>query len=254
MTEFPGATLKPTINLRTILIIAVVLTTLSLALPGALEQLLLCAFGALIVLLAMPGDAARRRLRRRFFALLPLMFMLIVVQALFRHEGIVYLQWGGLRITSGGLDVGIASALRLLLLLLTAGMLCDYPFSYWMHALSAWKVPYTLTFLIAHTLQFVPLLAAEFELSWEALVLRGVEVRRLSWRSRLLALRTSLLPILGHTLDQVKYRAAVLELRGFRRYPQRTEITGEPLCPIDYVIQTASLLTGTLVLLFYYAF
>jgi len=228
-------------NLRSVLVVVIAMTTLSLVYAAPLPLLALNAF-VLLLLATAPGNTRWKRLGYRIRGLGRLALALFLAQALFRREGTVLWQWGWLRFTEIGLESGLVSGLRLLLLLLAAGLLFDYPFTRWLQALRAWRFPYEFAFLVANVMHFTPLLDEQFRLSREALLLRGIDLPRLPLRQRIRAFSVLLLPIVARTLWQVRYRAASLELRGFRLQPTRTELYPEHLTLADWIIQCEALL------------
>jgi energy-coupling factor transport system permease protein len=234
-------------NLRTVLVVVSAITTLSLVYNAPIPLLAMNAL-VLILLATAPGGARWKKLGHRLRGLGRLAIALFVAQALFRRDGVALWAWGWLRITDHGLESGIVSGLRLLLLLLSAGMLFDYPFTRWLQALRAWRLPYEFAFLVANVMHFTPLLEEQFRLSREALLLRGVDLQHLPIRQRFRAFSLLALPIVARTLWQVRYRAASLELRGFRLQPVRTDIHPERLTISDLVIQAEALVIALILL------
>jgi len=52
----------------------------------------------------------------------------MILQVLFRQDGIVLWQWSFIKITQTGLEYGLITVFRLLLIILIAGMLFDISF------------------------------------------------------------------------------------------------------------------------------
>lgn len=236
-------------DLRTVLVIVVTVTSLSLAFTGVMEQLAL-NLAVTLLLVVSPGTSRWHKLGRRIRGLGRLILALFIAQVLFRRDGHALWSWGWLRVTDTGLETGAASGLRFLLILLSAGLLFDYPYHRWLQALRAWKLPYEFAFLVANVMHFVPMLDDQVRLSRDALRLRGIELGALPIGQRITAYRTLVLPIIARTLHQVRFRAISLELRGFRLSPVRTELTRHRLNAADIVLQLQSLLIagGLLVL------
>jgi energy-coupling factor transport system permease protein len=199
------------------LVMAMALTTLAMLLNNPAELGILVSI-MLILLVSLPGSNRAKRLLRRLRGMLPLLAGLFIAQVVFRRDGVVLWEWGFLKITTLGISAGVSSMERWLVVLFTAGLLFDYPFSAWLNALRAWRAPADFAFLVAVTMQFIPMLEARFKESREALFLRGIDLSRLPWGQRLTAYRTLVFPILGKTLWQTRYMAISLELRGFRRH------------------------------------
>jgi energy-coupling factor transport system permease protein len=134
-----------------------------------------------------------------------------------------------------GINYGIITALRLLLIVVIAGVLFDVPYYEYLLAFKKWHIPYEISFLVATVIHLLPIFNTHFEQRREALLLRGIDLRKLPLVKRPAAYLTLLFPIVANTINEVKTRAISLELRAFRIYPQRSSLYSSTLYPKDYI-------------------
>ncbi len=234
MTE-KARTSKP--DLRTMLIIVCLITSMSM-----IYQRIAVQVGALvmtIVLLAIHsgGGSNLMRLRKRLSRIGRIIAILFVVQLLLRRTGDPIWQWSFVVITDTGLEYALVVSLRLILIILVAGLLFDYPFTDYLRAFRAWRIPYEISFLIANTIHFIPVFRRQAIQMKEALQIRGIQLGTIPLRRRGKALASLALPIVAGILNDVKYRAISLEMRGFRYRDTRTDFLKSKLTPADLSIQ-----------------
>ncbi|MCD4828362.1 MAG: energy-coupling factor transporter transmembrane protein EcfT [Candidatus Cloacimonetes bacterium] len=229
------------LNLRTLLALALCTTSVAVVFQEPLVQLVLVLFTVALFPFS-GGKGALRRLSHRLRSLLFVVLSMFVFQVLFRHEGTVLWSWGILQVTTGGLGMAVAISLRLLLILLLAGLLFGVPFSEFLLAFRAWRIPYEIAFLVTTTIHFLPQFDRRFKLVREALLQRGVRLDKLPLAQRPRAYVSLLLPVLGQALHDVRRRAEALELRAFRLHPTRTWRASSRLRLRDWFIQSAALL------------
>ncbi|MDY6914729.1 MAG: energy-coupling factor transporter transmembrane component T [Candidatus Cloacimonadota bacterium] len=230
------------INLRTLLVIIVLLTTISLTFQVLWIQLYL----VLIVLGMLLLHTNRRnnfiRLFHRFKKISKLFLTLMLVQIVFRNQGDIYWQFGILKVTQHGVYYGLISSLRICLIILLAALLFERPFNDYLLAFRNWKFPYEVSFLIASVINFIPTYSQEFKNIKENLYLRGIHFGKLKLTERFKAILSIIFPVLARALLQVKERAIALELRGFRIYKKRTFIHKHKLTTLDWLLQSTAIL------------
>ncbi len=201
----------------------------------------------MILLLVMQRENLHR-LRHRMTRIFQVISVLFVVQLLLRRGGEPILHWHFIMITDTGLRYALVVSMRLILIMLVAGLLFDYPFTEYLRAFRAWKIPYEISFLIANTIHFIPMFRRQAIQMKEALQIRGIQLRTIPLKRRGKALASLALPIVAGVLNDVKYRAISLEMRGFRYSDTRTDFFDSKLSVMDYAIQVVGSLVFVAVL------
>ena len=204
----------------------------------------------MLILIGSEKGYVFARIKKRMKHLIPAVISLTFIQILFRREGNVLLQYSVLKITDLGVSYSIIIGLRLLNLILIAGLLFDIPSSNFMLAFKSWHFTYEISFLVTTVIRFIPDYFALFNAYQESLYLRNIDLKRLSLKNKMNVLISLLLPVLINNLNDVKFRAIALDLKGFRLYPQRTSLHEKKLTLPDYFIQITTLLTLGLAIFF----
>lgn len=230
------------LNLRTNLIIVFMITSLSVIFQEMLMQSLLLLLSIILVIIKNPSRESLLRIFHRLKKIGKVIFTLLVFQILFRNEGTVYFDYGIISVTSGGMVYGVISSMRFFLIILIAGMLFDVPYSDYLLAFQAWKIPFEISFLVATVIHFIPLFAMEFRKCIEALQLRGIDLNKLSFKARPKAYLSLIFPVIAKAITDVQYRTISLELRGFRLHKKRTSIYSDRLYINDWIIQIMTIL------------
>ncbi|MEA2104620.1 MAG: energy-coupling factor transporter transmembrane component T [Candidatus Cloacimonadota bacterium] len=230
------------INLRTLLIIVILITSLSIIYQTVEVQVSLIIFSVILLFLINPSKSRFQRLAHRLKRIALPIAVLMIFQILFRRQGEVLWQWNFIKVTSVGLEYGIASSLRFFLLILIAGLLLDLPYFDYLMAFRGWKFPEKLTFLLASAIHFLHIFKKQFSQIQEALKLRGIILSDLPLRNRVSAFLSLLFPVVGSTLTEIRYRAISLDLRGFGLYKKRTFLHKHKLKLVDYIIQISCLM------------
>ena len=228
---------SPILNLRTIIVIVSTITTLSVIYNTIIMQTSLLLFSILLLLLIQPSKHRFTRLVHRMKIILRVVITLMIFQILFRHGGEILWQFGIIKITSLGVNYGVSSSLRLMLIVLIAGLLLDIPYYDYILAFRSWKIPYEISFLVASVIHFIPIFHKQFIVSREALNLRGIEISKSPIIKRFKIYSALVFPVIAKAISEVKYRSISLELRAFRLFPERTFIYEAKLKWYDLVIQ-----------------
>ena len=152
--------------------------------------------------------------------LVTLILTLLVVQLLFRRGGTLVLSLSFVHIYSEGLEIGLEVALRLIILLIAAGILGRLTYLDFRNAFLF--LPAEFSFMISYVIHLIPLLRKRFLHYLELLRLRGLSLKSLSWGKRLKIYRIISLSVLGSLLHSSDRQAITLELRGFRSPGKKT--------------------------------
>jgi len=181
--------------------------------------------------------------------ILRVVITLMIFQILFRHGGETIWQFGIIKITSLGVNYGVSSSLRLILIVLIAGLLLDIPYYDYILAFRSWKIPYEISFLVASVIHFIPIFHKQFIISQEALNLRGIEISKSPLLKRFKIYSALVFPVIARAISEVKYRSISLELRAFRLYPERTYLYRARLKWYDFVVQISIFIGFVLIII-----
>lgn len=242
--------MKRTVNTRTILIIAIALSSIVVIRQNIRTQLLVSVLTALLISVRSDTRSILYKVFGRLKHFWLAILIIILIQIIFRRGGNVLTEFYLLKITDVGLFYGLSVALRLINLILIAGLLFNISSSEYLLAFKAWRVPYEISFLITTVIRFIPDYYRLFIAYRETMYLRNVNIRKLSVKNKLSALVALLIPVLTANLHEVKYRAIALDLKGFRLYPKRTYLYEAKLQSLDYLIQFLTLI-GFVMLIVY---
>ncbi|RLC51372.1 MAG: hypothetical protein DRH79_06300, partial [Candidatus Cloacimonadota bacterium] len=135
----------------------IAITSVSVIYNTIAIQAVLILLAVLLNLIINPSKHKIERVYHRVKLLSRIIFTLMIFQILFRTGGEVIWQWKFLQISQVGLQYGVSSSLRLLLIVLVAGMLFDIPYYDYLLAFRAWKFPYEISFLVATVIHFIPI-------------------------------------------------------------------------------------------------
>jgi energy-coupling factor transport system permease protein len=239
------------LNLRTILILVILTTSLSVIYQELVMQCCLILFSCFLYILTGVSPTTMNRTFHRLRKLGQIIFTVMIFQILFRQGGEIYWQYGIIKITSEGVSYGIITSLRFFLIILVAGLLFDFPYYDYLLSFKSWKLPYEISFMVASIIHFIPIFARQFNTSLEALSLRGISFRKLPLFKRIRMFTTLIFPVVAKAIANVRYRAISLELRGFRLSKDRTYLYSSKLSLLDLAIQTTGGILFILILLFY---
>ncbi len=178
------------------------------------------------------------RLRR----LAGLFVALVVIQSVFGGNGQPLLQVGQLSLlTVGGLQRGLALALRIVVIVLASSILLRESSRRLVQALIQWHIPYEIAFMVHLAIRFLPLLQEEMQDAFVALQLRGVDLQTLAWRQKLQVYSFLFMPVLAGVIGKARELSIAMEMKAFRAVPERTSHFQLQLQPLDYAVMMGSL-------------
>ncbi len=239
------------LNLRTVLVLVLLTTSLSIIYQNLPMQLLLICFTLILYGLTGMSRETVLKIWHRLKKIGQIIITLMIFQILFRRGGDIYWQYGILQITSAGVSYGVISSLRFLLIILIAGLLFDYPYYDYLLSFRSWKIPFEISFMVATIIHFIPIFGRQFTLGMEALALRGIVFKKIPLLTRIRMFISLIFPVFAKALYNVRYRAISLELRGFRLYPDRTYLYSSKLKLHDILIQISGVLFFIIILSIY---
>lgn len=151
-----------------------------------------------------------------------LLYPLLIRQSLVEDTKLLF-QLGPLHIYQGGIDYGIAIAMRVLALLALS-----LPFSLttdsadFIRALvQQWRLPYRIGYSTLAAFRFVPMLQGELDVIGAAHRVRGVNGAH-GWRGAYERIRRYAVPLLATAIRQAERTALAMDGRAFGAFPERT--------------------------------
>jgi len=178
-----------------------------------------------LVLAAIAFPLNRLALRKvrglRLFAFTAL--LLFVTQVFFAQADAPLLRLGPLRVTEAGIARGIATAGRLLSVILLSYLfvLTTEPNDLG-YALMRAGLPYRYGFMLITALRLVPLFEQEAQTVYQAQLARGIVYDRGGIKRFFTLARQFFLPLLVSAMSKVDALAVSMEGRCFGKYPRRT--------------------------------
>jgi len=196
------------------------LSSFAVAFRDAWHMLPLLASALLAVLLAR---APLLKLLRRLRGVWVMLIFVALLQTLAAQDWLA------------GLLIAATVLQRLVILLLGGALLASYAGHVLVQALLQLRMPYQLAFMLSIGLRFVPLFGESFRDSLNAMQLRGVDLRKLKFRSRVKLYTWLLMPTIASGIHQARKLAIAMELRGFGAQLRRTSYAPLRLRWIDWL-------------------
>ncbi|HED24662.1 MAG TPA: energy-coupling factor transporter transmembrane protein EcfT [Firmicutes bacterium] len=221
------------LDVRTRLFIAAIFSILAITYqdPVILGALLIILFPTLIIL-KTPLDKLYD-LRKLFY----LYLILIIIQSLFVRSGEPLLKAGAIYLlTTDGLIYGLAVVMRFIILAGAGLILVTCDTAKLLLAMTRMKIPYEIVFMIQLGIRFIPILIGELSSTFSAIQLRGADLRRVYKRKVLKVYLEIFTPLVFGILQKAEQLSILLELRGFRRYPERTFYQTIVMRKTDYAV------------------
>lgn len=235
---------------RTKLVVVIALSSLGVVIKDASLLALVLVVG---IIVSHHFGASMLRAYHRLKKLLVMLFLIAVLQSLFNGQGEPLLVWGDFTfLTSGGLMRGVEFLLRMAIVLLSATIVATADEREMVQGLVQSKVPYELAFMVSLGVRFLPMLAQELQDTMVALQLRGIELKKIPWRSRLETYVYLLLPVLVGTIKKAEAISLSMETKGFRARHQRSSFRRLRFAPRDVVWMIGSTMSACMLLVLYW--
>ena len=231
------------LDVRTILVIVISLSTIAVIKQGVTTQLLISITTLILLILKSRSLSITIGLLKRLKRLWAAVVTVMAFQILFRRGGEVIFTLFLFSFTEVGVSYALSVGLRLINIALIAGLLFGISTSEYLLAFKSWRLPYEISFIITSVIRFIPDFFDLYNLYQESLYLRGISFKRLNLKQKLKGGVTLLTAALVQALNDVNSRAIALELKGFRRYPNRTYLREKALNTQDHIVQILAVLT-----------
>jgi energy-coupling factor transport system permease protein len=223
------------------LIIVICITSCSLIHQNLAILLELLLASMMLSLFNINRSEEWKKLFKQVYRLLPLILSILVIQVLFDVKGLMLFQFGFIRISLHGIITAIQVIIRLLIIIFSAGYLLKLGLRDFLSAFRLIRLPESIAVITALTIGFIPLLSGQIKQSLQQLTLRGIDIKKLGLKNRLSLYLSLIMPILGRAINNAKYLAITLDLRGFRNGRKRTFYKQTYLRVIDYLLIILSL-------------
>ncbi len=201
------------------------------------DILILIGILCIAVILALAFHVDMIRMYHKLKRFIKLLLGISVLQSIFTVQGEPILQLGSITLlTSYGVEKGVEFILRVSIILILGCMLATSNQREITQGLVQLKVPYELAFMSTLGTRFLPIFSEEFVDSLNALMLRGVNVKRLGLRKKMNVYTYILAPVVISSYLRAKDMAIAMELRGFRLSEQRTSFLQLKMSKLDYCL------------------
>lgn len=192
-------------------------------------------------------------LLKRLKSFIPIIIFIVFIQSVFRHDGNAVLSIGRfVLLTDVGVKEGASVALRLLILILSAGILVSTNPQHLIRGLVDWKVPYELIFMVQMGIRFLPLLREEVSDTFAAIQLRGVELVNVPLFKKMKIYSHVFLPSIANALMRTSQLTLAMELRGFGVGEKRSFYHEVSLKAADKIFIFVSIFSGIIAVILYY--
>lgn len=223
---------------RTKILIVAIISTLGI-LYNDLKVLSLIFIITLVLAFFINRDLAFvvKRLKR----LLIVVLFIGIIQSVLTNQGEVLVQIFGIKILT---DYGIIRAaefiLRMGIIILASLILTASSSREILQALVKLKIPYEIVFMVTTAVRFLPMLRDEAINMFTAIQLRGLDFKNIGFGKKLKVYKYLLLPIIISSILKAKELSIVMDMRGLRAYPTRTNYRQLRLSAKDYLTMGVS--------------
>ena len=192
-------------------------------------------------------------LLNRLKSFIPIIILIIFAQSIFRQEGNAVLAVGRFNLlTDVGVKEGASAALRLMILILSAGILVSTNPQHLIRGLVDWRVPYELIFMVQMGIRFLPLLREEVNDTFAAIQLRGVELVNVPLVKKMKIYSHVFLPSIANALIRTNQLTLAMELKGFGVGEKRSFYHEVSLKSVNKILTFVSIFLGLTAVILYY--
>jgi energy-coupling factor transport system permease protein len=212
------------------------ITTCSLVYQNLWVQAILLLISLSLLLSKRLSIQNRQKLYRNLSHLIWVIISIFIIQLLFVQTGEEIIHKRAFRITWDGVSTALLVSNRLIILALLAAWLLGMSIKDYLDAFALIRIPETIAVMTALTIRFVPLLAGELLEGRRKLVMRGIDLSGLGLKRRMKLYINLVMPVLGKTMQDVKFQAIALDLRGFRNGRRHSRFNQRKLTWVDCLV------------------
>ncbi len=163
-----------------------------------------------------------------------ILIILIIIQSIFTQGQSIIHVFGLSILTKEGLLLAMNYVFRVLVILLSGGIISTTPMRLVIQGLVQMRLPYEFALMTTVGIRFLPLLMEEMKNTAIAISLRGIDVSSLPLKLRLEMIAKLFVPLVVRSLNRAKHLAESLENRGFVIGGQRSSFYRLTMTKIDY--------------------
>lgn len=153
---------------------------------------------------------------RRFYKIGSLLFIVSLLQIIFRREGEIILSIRGFSVIfSIGLREALLLWMRFMILFMLACLLAQVSLFDFLLFLNKIGVSLQFSLLLLTTLKFIPFIFDEAKRGLWTIRFRGIDINNLSLKGKYLIFRKLLIPLLFRGIHYASFSSLALELRGY---------------------------------------
>ncbi len=210
------------LDARIKLVMLIVISTLSVILQNVTAMGILLAITLMILIV---GGADMKAAFTRMRGMIQLILSIFVLQCLFTRTGEAMIAIKGFTIvTWDGVLTSAVVSLRLFNVILSAMLVLTGEPRDYLLALTQWKIPYEISFMVMAAIRFIPMLTEEGRDVMCAVQMRGTKIKNTSLAHKLSVYKSILIPIVSGAIRRSEYMATAMEARAFRALPKRTSM------------------------------
>lgn len=242
---------KQSIDIRVKLVIAFCISTMAVLFSGYTYMSFVLII-AIILSRLFQGDLGF--VFNKVKKVLWIFILMIFIQSLFIKIGTPLVTIKGLCIiTDVGLQRAFEFIFRISIIMVSTTIIMTSNSREIIQGLIQLKLPYELAFMVSISVRFLPILATEMRDSMTAIELRGIDVKKLNIKSKILLYKYLFTPIVLSSINKAKKLSISMECRGFRAYDYRTSIIKLRFSKTDVIMILCSLsLTATIIITYYW--
>lgn len=175
------------------------------------------------------------------------------IQSIFSPSGERLISIGNfILLTGGGLTKGIRVILRMLIIIVSAAIMRGSSAREIIQALVQCKVPYEIAFMVSLSIRFLPILGEEARDAYTAIQLRGIEIKKLSFKKRIKVYSYLFMPVISGVIFRARDLSISIEARAFRAFPERSSYIQLEMNKIDFLVILISLIFTAVIIYLYF--
>lgn len=220
---------------RTLLCIVAILSSLSVITKHLVVQIiLLMIVGILYYIFNLSAISVFKKIKK----MIPIIIFVSLAQSLFVTGESLLTLYSFTLITYEGLVAGFMTFFRLVIIIASAVLFTLTNENDMIHALTLLKVPYEIGVMSMIGLRFLPNFYQEFALCMESFELKGISFKKQSLSKKIKLIQLFVTPVLVRTILKAKRLAMSMDLKGFKAYPNKTNIRTLKFAYIDTLIMS----------------
>ena len=180
---------------------------------------------------------------KRLKRLIIVVLFIAIIQSLLTNQGEVLIEVFKIKIlTDYGLRRAVEFILRIGIIIMASVILTTSSSREILQGLVKLKIPFEIVFMVTTGLKFLPMLRDEAINMFTAIQLRGLDFKKISFGNKLKVYRYLLLPIIISSILKARDLSIVMEMRGLRAYPTRTNYRQLSFSKKDYLTMSLSVI------------